>query len=186
MTINKIILITLSLFSVIHLHAQKDTSNTPTETSGWGGFTLIVSTYQSNPGALSGGMGGITNGNWLMGGFGYGGRIQSNTPEAKSVDLGVGGVYLGYKASLYKNLNYVVFSRLGYGGGLVLSPTNVETEFGIFRPHLSLGLSYPVNEYFTLLLLSGYDYNISTSGTPDIAQNMNGINISLGILFGKF
>ncbi len=180
-----IFLLLLSSFSY-SIQAQTDSLNAPPQTTGWGGFTLVATGYQGNLGLMSGGMGGISQGNLILGGFGYGGSISSNTSEAKSVDLGIGGVFLGYKKNFEENFNLVVLARLGYGGGRVVSPLQVSTEFGVFRSSLSAGISYEFHPAFALVLLAGYDYNLSTSDNPDIARNLNALNLTLGIVFGRF
>ena len=180
-----IFLLLLSSFSY-SIQAQTDSLNIPPHTTGWGGFTLVATGYQGNLGLMSGGMGGISQGNLILGGFGYGGSISSNTSEAKSVDFGIGGVFLGYKYGLHENLDLVALSRLGYGGGRVVSPLQVSTDFGVFRANLSVGVSYAFHSAFALQFLAGYDYNITTSGNPDIARNLNSLNLTLGIIFGQF
>lgn len=166
--------------------AQSDSSQTITPTSGWGGFTLIGIGYNGMPGVFYGGMGGISSGNLLFGGFGYGGNITVNKNDVKSLSMGIGGVILGHKGSINEQFGYNITTRLGYGGGSLTDVLGVNIDFGVFRANLSLGSTYKINEVFTLLLTAGYDYNVSTSDTPQIASDLNSLNITFGIIFGIF
>lgn len=187
----KIITITALVLLNFHAFAQGERetpadSAKPKQVSGWGGFTLGTVAFDGQYGLVFGGMGGISNGNTLFGGFGYGGNIKAGQPDADIINLGIGGVFIGYKKELVEEVTLHTLVKLGFGGGDITDSSTLRSELALFRPGVEVGAAYAFADNFTAMLHIGYDANFSMNGAQEVARKLNSLHMGIRFIFGVF
>ncbi|MEM1320348.1 MAG: hypothetical protein AAGG75_08825 [Bacteroidota bacterium] len=159
----------------------------------FGGPIVEIGSYDGETGTAIGGGGGLIIDNFFLGGYGLGGtniteQLFDSNGDNFSLDIGHGGLWLGFTYKQYKLLHLFSSVKLGWGGvGIEFDDGGPDYDDGIFVVTPELGLELNIFRFFKISATAGYRYvdGIRADGTLD-DDHFNGMVGTLTFRFGGF
>jgi hypothetical protein len=177
------------------LTAQDETQfliDGPMEVSGFGGPMAELSWVKNRPiYSFGGGGGALFNKQFFLGGYGQGNLVldpiftYNNQPV--KLEMGHGGLWLGYWLKPESIAHLGVSSRFGWGGiGLVDESNNLLLSDGLFLIQPQLHGELNVLPFMKLSLAAGYRLSLGVNNAYFTATDFNSPTVWFGIYFGWF
>jgi hypothetical protein len=154
------------------------------ESGGYGGPVLKLSGVNNEFCVFIGGRGGwIINHAFIVGGGGYG-LVTDIYVDSKKLNVGYGGLELGYVFLSDSLVHFTVHSLFGFGGVSFESDPASADEIFVIEPEATVVLN--VTEFFRIA--AGISYRlvtgVTTSGVSD--ASLSGLSGMLVFKFGNF
>jgi len=167
------------------------------EISGFGGFNLGL---HSIDGATSAGFGGggamLLNQQFWIGGFGEGVPVNksytyetlNNGVRVMDLNMGYGGMWLGYKLHPNEVVHPQLDLKLGWGGMSAEDSQSGElfatTDIFIFNPNI--GIEANITQVFRVYVNAGYRAVSGADFTFAESSDFSGVVANFGFIFGGF
>ncbi|MEM1123563.1 MAG: hypothetical protein AAGJ18_24200 [Bacteroidota bacterium] len=187
----KLLILVVTLLVNISLFAQSETLFSNVSISGFGGPTFAVSQLNGESTIFAGGGGGAIIGNFFIGGYGEGGSLSNTTiaGEFYDLDLGYGGLWLGYSIASRKAIHPFVSVKLGSGSVDLFSVDNNRTtssdNIQVVIPEV--GIEFNFTSWMRLVTHVGYR-EVGGLGNGNIIDKnaVTGVTGGLTLRFGFF
>lgn len=140
--------------------AQSETLFANLEVSGFGGPIFSVSQLNNQSTVFAGGGGGVIIGDFFIGGFGEGGNLTNTTisNESYDLDLGYGGLWLGYSFFNQKAIHPFLGIKLASGEmnltASISDQTIESTNIQVLSPEV--GIEFNFTPWMRLVTHLGY------------------------------
>lgn len=188
----------ISFLFVVSVNAQEDNTlfnpkSTNYSISGFGGPIFSAMPVNSNYGLAFGGGGGIVINNFFIGGFGIGNNFDNSIVEvnqtAYDVEIGYGGLWLGYSIKDEWLVHPFVSLRSGFGGVELYETSNDDVELMresmvVLTPEVGLEMNVfrqlKLSTTFGYRWLSDFDSNLLRS------EDYSGMIGTIALRFGGF
>lgn len=191
----------LCLFSflvIVNMNAQEDNilfnpQSTNFTISGFGGPIFSAMPANSEYGLGFGGGGGIVINDFFIGGFGIGNNLDNSIIEvsqtAYDIEIGYGGLWLGYSIKDEWLVHPFVSLRSGFGGIELYETTNNEVE--LMRESMvvltpEIGLEMNVFQQLKLSTSVGYRWLSDFDSNLLRREDYSGVIGSVALRFGGF
>lgn len=177
------------------LSAQDETQfliNGPMEVSGFGGPMVELSWVKDRPiYSFGGGGGALFNKRFFLGGYGQGNLVldpfftYNNVPV--KMEMGHGGLWLGYWLKPESIAHLGVSSRFGWGGiGLLDAADNLLLSDDVFHLQPQVHGELNVLPFMKLSAAAGYRLSLGLNNDFFNATDLNSPTVWFGIYFGWF
>lgn len=160
--------------------------------SGQGGVMFEVTQIRNQPIYQFGGGGGmLVDHKVLLGGFGMGNVVDDpiytyrNTPV--TLEMGYGGLWLGYLHQSHRAVHFNVTSRFAWGGMALVDSTNttlLDDDFFMISPQVEM--EFNVLPYMKLNVAGGYKMALGVNNNFFAPADFNAPFVLLGCYFGWF
>lgn len=187
----KLLIIIAAFVANLSIFAQSETLFSNFSISGFGGPTFSVSQLNNESTILAGGGGGVIIGDFFIGGFGEGGSLNNTTisGEFYDMDLGYGGLWLGYSIMSRKAIHPFVSVKLGSGSVDLFSVNNNRTTANdnvqVVVPEV--GVEFNFTSWMRLVTHIGYREVGGLGNANTVAKNqVTGVTGGLTLRFGFF
>ena len=156
---NLILFIFAFLVSIFSF-AQSETLFANLEISGFGGPTFSLSQLNNQSTVFAGGGGGLIIGDFFIGGFGEGGNLTNTiiNEESYDLDLGYGGLWLGYSFFNRKAIHPFMSLKLASGDLDFTASSNDQTvestNIQVLIPEV--GIEFNLTHWIRLVTHLGY------------------------------
>lgn len=177
------------------LNAQDETQfliNGPTEVSGFGGPMVELSWVKDRPiYSFGGGGGALFNKRFFLGGYGQGNLVLDDlftyNSEPVKLEMGHGGLWLGYWYKPENVAHLGVSSRFGWGGiGLLDQANNLLLSDDVFHIQPQIHGEINVLPFMKLSAAAGYRLSLGVNNDFFSSSDFNSPTAWLGIYFGGF
>lgn len=159
----QIITLALLLFSIASIHAQTQTLFNRARVVGGFGAPIVEIGLNDNYNTSVGGGGGLLINSFFIGGYGMGSldfeELLDQDGDIESIDLGHGGLWLGFSVPTHKIIHFYGSARVGWGAIDIRFEDNSFDDFDqvfVFTPEAGIELN--VTRWFKLAGTVGYRY----------------------------
>lgn len=186
----KLSIIIFTLLTSTFLFAQSETLFSNFRVSGFGGPSFTVSQLNNESTIFGGGGGGVIIGDFFIGGFGEGATLNNTTINSGTydLDLGYGGLWLGYSIFSRKAIHSFVSVKLA-SGSIDVSSINDRTtnsnNVQVVTPEV--GIEFNFTSWMRLVTQVGYR-EIGGLGNNNLIQKNQVVGLTGGLTlrFGFF
>lgn len=171
--------------------AQSETLFTNLKISGFGGPIFSVSALNNQSTIFSGGGGGVIIGDFFIGGFGEGSNLTNTTisEESYDLDLGYGGLWLGYSFFDRKAIHPFLSVKLASGevnlNSSISNENTASTNIQVLSPEV--GIEFNFTHWMRLVTHLGYR-EVAGLGSGNFLkkEQLTGITGGITLRFGFF
>lgn len=186
----QIITLALLLFSIASIYAQTQTLFNRARVVGGFGGPIVEIGLDNNYTTSIGGGGGLLINSFFIGGYGMGsldfGELLERDGDIESIDLGHGGVWLGFSVPTHKLVHFYGSARVGWGAIDIEFEDSSFDDFDqvfVFTPEAGIELN--VTRWFKLAGTVGYRFldgvnENSTYTNDDFRGAFAGITLRFG------
>ena len=187
----KLSFILFALLASNSIFSQSETLFSNFSISGFGGPSFSFSQLNDQSTIFAGGGGGVIIGNFFIGGFGEGGTLNNTiiNNESYDLDLGYGGLWLGYSILSQKAIHPFVSVKLASGSVDINAISNDQTttsnNIQVILPEV--GVEFNFTSWMRLVTHIGYREVGGLGENSLISKNkVRGITSGLTLRFGFF
>ena len=158
----QIITLALLLSSIAAIHAQTQTLfNRARVVGGFGGPITEIGLDKTYNTSVGGG-GGLLINSFFLGGYGMGSldfeELLEQDGDIESIELGHGGIWLGFSVPTHKLIHFYGSARIGWGAIDIQFDDNFDEYDQVFVFTPEAGIELNVTRWFKLAGTVGYRY----------------------------
>lgn len=162
---------------------------------GFGSPLVDLTNINGTFGAMAGGGGAVIVGDFFFGGFGQGGSFGDHVVNNRTypIDMGYGGLWIGYVRPTWKSFHFYSSLRIA-GGGITLNENREDNDEPVFEETVfvlqpEVGIEFNLARWFRIALTGNYrlvagiqPYNLGDMRNEDF----NSFGAGITLRFGRF